>query len=130
MGGTFAFIGSQYSLEVEDREYFIDLLLFHRRLKCLVAIDLKIGEFEPEFVGEMQFYLTALDRQAREEGEAPSIGIILCKEKNRTIVEYALHDARKPIGVATYRILKRLPRELKGQLPSPNEIAKLLEDVK
>jgi len=77
----------------------------------------------------MQFYLTALDRQAREAGEAASIGIILCKEKNRTIVEYALHDASKPIGVATYRIVKRLPKELKGQLPSPDQIAKLLEDV-
>jgi hypothetical protein len=72
--------------------------------------------------------LTALDRLLREEGENPSIGIILCKEKNRTIVEYALHDATKPIGVATYRIVKRLPKELEGQLPSPDEIAKLLED--
>jgi hypothetical protein len=78
----------------------------------------------------MQFYLTALDRLTREEGEAQPIGIILCKEKSRTIVEYALHDARKPIGVATYRIVKRLPKELKGQLPSPEEIIKLLEDVK
>ncbi|MBI4334316.1 MAG: DUF1016 family protein, partial [Chloroflexi bacterium] len=70
-----------------------------------------------------------LDRQVREEGENPSIGIILCKEKDRTIVEYALHDARKPIGVATYRFMKRLPKELKGQLPTPEEISKLLEDV-
>ena len=76
----------------------------------------------------MQFYLTALDRQVREKGENPSIGIILCKEKNRTIVEYALCDATKPIGVATYRIVKRLPKELKGQLPGPEEIARLLED--
>jgi hypothetical protein len=77
----------------------------------------------------MQFYLAALDRQVRMEDENPSIGIILCKEKNRTVVEYALHDARKPIGVATYRIVKRLPKELKGQLPSPQEIARLLEDI-
>jgi len=129
MGGLFAFVGSQFRLAVDDKEYFIDLLLYHRRLKCLVAIELKIGEFQPEFVGKMQFYLAALDRQVREEGENPSIGIILCKEKNRTIVEYALHDARKPIGVATYRMVKRLPRELRGQLPSPTEIAKLLEGV-
>jgi predicted nuclease of restriction endonuclease-like (RecB) superfamily len=129
MGGLFAFVGSQFHLEVDDKEYFIDLLLYHRRLKCLVAIELKIGEFQPEFVGKMQFYLTALDRQVREEGENPAIGIILCKEKNRTVVEYALHDARKPIGVATYRMVKRLPKELKGQLPSPDEIAKLLEGV-
>ena len=94
-----------------------------------MAIELKIGEFQPEYVGKMQFYLAALDRQVREEAENPSIGIILCKEKNRTIVEYALHDARKPIGVATYRIVKRLPKELKGQLPGQEEIAKLLENV-
>lgn len=129
MGGLFAFVGSQFRLTVEDKEYFIDLLLYHRRLKCLVAIDLKIGEFQPEFVGKMQFYLTALDRHVREAGEGSSIGIILCKEKNRTIVEYALYDSRKPIGVATYRLFRRLPRELKGQLPSPDEIALLLEDV-
>ena len=128
MGGLFAFVGSQYRLEVDGREFFIDLLLFHRRLRCLVAIELKVGEFQPEFVGKMQFYLTALDRQVREKGENPSIGIILCKEKRRTIVEYALFDATKPIGVATYRILKRLPKELKGQLPGPEEIARLLED--
>lgn len=77
----------------------------------------------------MQFYLAALDEHVREKDENLSVGIILCKEKNRTIVEYALRDARKPIGVATYRIVKRLPRELKGQLPSPDEIAKLLENV-
>ena len=128
MGGLFAFVGSQFRLEVEDKEYFIDLLLYHRRLKCLVAIELKVGEFKPEFVGKMQFYLTALDRQVREKGEKPSIGIILCKEKKRTIVEYALHTAKKPIGVATYRMVKRLPKELKGELPTPAEIAKLLED--
>lgn len=128
MCGMFAFVGSQFRLEVEEKEYFIDLLLFHRRLRCLVAIELKVGEFQPEFVGKMQFYLTALDRQLREKGENPSIGIILCKEKNRTIVEYALHPAKKPIGVATYQMVKRLPKELKGQLPGPEEIAKLLED--
>ena len=127
MGGMFAFVGSQFRLEVDGEEYFIDLLLFHRRLKSLVAIELKIGKFQPEFVGKMQFYLTALDRQVREADENPSIGIILCKEKNRTVVEYALYDARKPIGVATYRTVKRLPKELKGMLPAPEEIAKLLE---
>ena len=128
MGGMFAFVGSQFRLEVDGKEFFIDLLLFHRRLRCMVAVELKVGEFQPEFVGKMQFYLTALDRQVREKGENPSIGIILCKEKSRTIVEYALHQAKKPIGVAAYRIVKRLPKELKGQLPTPEEIAKLLED--
>ena len=129
MGGLLSFVGSQFRLEVDGEEYFIDLLLFHRRLRCLVAVDLKIGKFRPEFVGKMQFYLTALDRHAREDGEQPAIGIILCKEKNRTVVEYALHDARKPIGVATYRISRQLPKELEGQLPSPQEIARLLDAV-
>lgn len=129
MGGLFAFMGSQYRLEVDGREFFVDLLLFHRRLRCLVAIELKVGDFQPEFVGKMQFYLAALDRQVRQEDENPSIGIILCKEKSRTIVEYALHDANKPIGVATYEITRTLPRELKGQLPRPEEIAALLEGL-
>ena len=129
MGDMFAFMGSQYRLEVDGEEYFIDLLLFHRRLKALVAIELKIGKFMPEFVGKMQFYLTALDRTVRQKDENPSIGIILCKEKNRTVVEYALHDTRKPIGVATYEITRTLPRELKGELPSPKEIAHLLEGL-
>ena len=129
MGGMFAFMGSQYRLDVDGEEYFIDLLLFHRRLRCLVAIDLKIGKFKPEYVGKMQFYLTALDRQVRQEDENPAIGIILCKEKNRTVVEYALHDARKPIGVATYEITRTLPQSLEGELPSPEDIAQLLEDL-
>jgi predicted nuclease of restriction endonuclease-like (RecB) superfamily len=127
MGGLYAFMGSQFRLEVAGEEYFIDLLLYHRGLSCLLAIDLKVGAFKPEHVGKMQFYLTALDRQVRQARENPSIGLILCREKNRTIVEYALHDARKPIGVATYRIVRRLPKELKGQLPGPEQIAKLLE---
>ena len=129
LGGYFAFIGSQYRLEVSDKEYFIDLLLFHRRLKCLVAIDLKIGEFRPEYFGKMQFYLAALDQQVREEDENPSIGIILCKEKDRMIVEYALRDTIKPIGVATYRTVKSLPQELTREIPSPDEIRRLLESI-
>lgn len=129
MGGMFAFVGSQYPLEVDGDEFFIDLLLFHRRLKSLVAIDLKVGSFRPEHVGKMQFYLAALDDLVREEGEGPSIGIIVCKEKKRTIVEYALRDARKPIGVATYAIKKTLPKELRGQLPGPDEISKLLDGL-
>jgi len=127
MGGMFAFMGSQYRLEVEGKEFFIDLLLFHRRLRALVAVELKIGEFAPEFVGKMQFYLAALDASVRQEDENPSIGIILCKEKNRTIVEYALRDARKPIGVATWQITQTLPENLQDQLPSPETIARLLE---
>lgn len=127
MGGVFAFLGSQYRLEVGGQEYFIDLLLFHRRLKCLVAVELKIGEFVPEYVGKMQFYLAVLDDTVRLEEEGPSIGILICKSKNRTIVEYALKVATKPMGVATYQMVKVLPPELQSQLPDPNEFARLME---
>jgi len=92
MGGMFAFIGSQHRLEVDDEEYFIDLLLYHRALKCLVAVELKTGKFLPEYVGKMQFYLALLDDTVRMPDENPSIGIILCKTKNQTIVEYALRS--------------------------------------
>ncbi len=129
MGGVFSFIGSQYRLEVGDQEYFVDLLLHHRRLRCLVAIELKIGEFLPEYVGKMQFYLAALDDKVRMDDENPSIGIILCKSKNKTIVEYALRESTKPIGVASYRVVSTLPEELRGQLPAPDQVSKLLEDL-
>lgn len=129
MGGVFSFIGSQYRLEISNKEYFIDLLPYHRSLKCLVALELKIGEFVPEYVGKMQFYLAALDDIARMEDEKPSIGIILCKSKDKTIVEYALRESNKPIGVAAYRIVSTLPKKLKGELPAPEQIAKLLEGV-
>ncbi len=130
LGGMFAFMGSQYRLEIEGNEYFIDLLLYHRGLKCMLAIDLKIGKFMPEHVGKMQFYLAALDDLVRMENEGPSIGMILCRTKEKTIVEYALRESNKPIGVAAYRIVKRLPAELKGQLPDPKEIEKLLLEIK
>lgn len=129
MGGMFTFVGSQYRLEIGGKEYFIDLMLYHRYLQCLVAIDLKIGDFLPEYVGKMQFYLAILDDQVRLPHEAPSVGIILCKSKEKTTVEYALKDATKPIGVATYRITSTLPQALKGQLPAPEQVAKLLEGV-
>lgn len=127
MGGIFTFVDSQYRLEVDDEEYFIDILLYHRCLKCLVAIELKIGKFLPEYVGKMQFYLSVLDDKVKLADENPSIGIILCKSKQRTIVEYALKDSNKPIGVATYQIVSQLPQELKNQLPDPDQVAKLLE---
>ena len=129
MGDMFTFVGSQYRIEVEGNEYFIDLLLYHRSLKCMVAVELKIGVFLPEYVGKMQFCLALLDDKLRLEGENPAIGIILCKDKKKTIVEYALRESNKPIGVASYRILSTLPQELRGILPSPEQIAQLLEGV-
>lgn len=127
MGGMFSFIGSQYRVEVSGREYFIDLLLFHRRLRALVAVELKIGEFQPEHIGKMQFYLAVLDDVARLDGENPSIGILICKSKDRTIVEYALRESSKPIGVATYRIFSAVPEELTNDLPTPDAFARLLD---
>ena len=126
MGGQFTFVGNQHRLEVGGKEYFIDLLLFHRRLHCLVAIELKIGSFEPEHKGKMEFYLEALDTQERMEGENPPIGIIICRDKNKTVVEYALRTASRPIGVATYTVVPQLPATYRDQLPSPEAIAERL----
>ncbi|MCU1328875.1 MAG: hypothetical protein JWN34_4245 [Bryobacterales bacterium] len=128
MGGMYSFVGSQYRLEVSDREYFIDLLLFHRRLRALIAIELKVGEFMPEYIGKMQFYLAVLDDTVRLEGENPSIGILICKSKDRTIVEYALKESSKPIGVASYQILSDVPNELRDDLPDAERIIALLRD--
>ncbi len=129
MGGMFTFVGSQYRLTVGGQEYFLDLLLYHRHLKCLIAIELKIGEFLPEYVGKRQFYLAVLDDTVRLPDENPAIGIILCKTKDRTIVEYALRESNKPIGVTTYQIVSTLPQEFQGQLPDPSQIARLLSGI-
>ena len=130
MGGYFTFIGNQFKIELENEELFVDLLLFHRALKCLVAIELKIGEFKPEYVGKMQFYLSVLDDKTRLKDENPSIGIIICKEKKRTFVEYSLKKAIAPIGVATYTTTTKLPISLRKYLPAPSEIAKSLSVLK
>ena len=130
MGGYFSFIGNQFRVEVEGNEYFIDLLLFHRKLRSLVAIELKIGEFVPEMVGKMQFYLTILNDKVKEPDENPAIGIIICKSKKRMIVEYALRDSNKPIGVASYNIASELPETLKDFLPSADQIEKHFSLIK
>ncbi len=126
MGGDFTFISNQYHLTVGSRDLYIDLLLFHRRLRSLVAIELKIGEFEAEYAGKMQLYLTALDEQIKLVDENPSIGIIICKSKDKTYVEYALKQTNAPIGVATYQLSNSLPENMKEMLPEPEEIAKRL----
>jgi len=129
MGGDFAFIGNQYKLKVGNEDFFIDLLLFHRKLKSLVAIELKAGKFKPEFAGKMQFYLTALNETVKTDDENPSIGIIICKTKERTTVEYALKDLKSPMGVSTYKLQKKLPKEYNGLLPTKEEITKSLEKL-
>ena len=127
MGGDFAFIGNQYHLVVGSRDLYIDLLLFHRRLRSLVAIELKIGEFEAEYAGKMQLYLTVLDEQIKLPDENPSIGIIICKSKDKTYVEYALKQSNAPIGVSTYRLQGSLPENMREMLPTPEEIVKRLK---
>jgi len=126
MGGYFTFVRDQYYLDVTDEDYHIDLLLFHRRLRSLIAIELKIGDFKPEYVGKMQFYLTSLDETVKLPDENPSIGIIICKSKNRTRVEYTLRTSNAPIGVSTYTTQDSLPDNLRALLPSPDELARIV----
>jgi predicted nuclease of restriction endonuclease-like (RecB) superfamily len=121
LGKGFAFVGQQYHLDVGGDDYYIDLLFYHLHLRCYVVIDLKVVSFKPEFAGKMNFYLSAVDDRIRHPADQASIGLILCKERNRLVVEYALRDTTKPMGVATYRIL---PRKLKGELPTARQIAK------
>ena len=128
MGSYYTFVGSQYRIEVSTKEFFVDLLLFHRQLRCLIAIDLKIGEFTPEHKGKMEFYLTALNKQIKLKDENNSIGIIICRIKDKTIVEYSLSNATQPIGVATYSTTPQLPANYKKYLPSKIEIEKRLSD--
>ena len=129
MGGDFSFIGNQYHLDVAGDDYYIDLLLYHRRLRSLIAIELKIGEFKPEYAGKMQFYLTALDETMKLPEENPAIGIIICKSKNRTRVEYTLRATNKPIGVATYSFYESLPEEMQSLLPPPDKIADIISSI-
>jgi predicted nuclease of restriction endonuclease-like (RecB) superfamily len=129
MGGDFTFVGNQYRLEVGDENYYIDILLYHRGLKSLVAIELKAGKFKPEYAGKMNFYLSVLNDKVRLKDESPSIGIIICKEKNRTTVEYALNEINQPIGVASYRVSPTLPKNYKNLLPTPEAIIESISGI-
>ncbi len=121
------FAGNQYRLEVDGKEYFVDLMLYHRKLQCFIAIELKIGEFEPEYKGKMEFYLNVINDTVRLPHENPAIGIIICKSKNRTIVEYALRNSTAPIGVATYSISPNLPKDYQNLLPTAEKIRERLK---
>lgn len=121
LGKGFAFIGRQYPLLMGEKEYRLDLLFYHIRLRCFVVIDLKAVEFEPEFAGKMNFYLSAVDDVLKTEADQPSIGIILCKNKNKLEVEYALRGMSKPIGVSEFTVTQALPTELKSTLPTVEE---------
>ena len=121
LGKGFAFLGRQYALQVNGRDYFLDLLFYHARLKCYVVIELKAGAFKPEYVGKLNFYLSAVDDLLRTEGDQPTIGLILCKDKDHLDVEYALRDVHKPMGVSSF-ITKDIPLDVQSQLPSVQEI--------
>jgi predicted nuclease of restriction endonuclease-like (RecB) superfamily len=126
MGTGFCFLGNQYRLEVAGDEFFIDLLFFNRHLQCLVAFELKRSKFKPEYAGQLNFYLNVLDDKVKLPHENASIGIVLCKEKSNTIVEFSIRNIDKAMGVATYRTTKEIPNEMKGILPDTAELAKLL----
>ena len=127
LGYGFSFIDNQYKLTLEENEYFIDLLFFHRKLNALVAIELKVGKFRPEYAGKMNFYLNILNDKVKMSHENPAIGIILCTDKKGVEVEYALQNIHQPMGVSTYSVKDGLPEELKGILPEPQELAQKLE---
>jgi predicted nuclease of restriction endonuclease-like (RecB) superfamily len=122
LGVGFAFVGSQYRLEVDGEEFFIDQLFYHLKLRCFVVLELKAGKFKPEYLGKLNFYLSAVDDLLREENDKPSVGLILCRGENQTIVEYALRDMTKPIGVSAYELTKILPENLRGKLPTIEEL--------
>ena len=122
LGVGFSFVGSQYSIEVDGEDFFIDLLFYHLKLRCFVVIDLKMDQFRPEYAGKMNFYLSAVDDLLKHSSDQPSLGIILCKTKKKMVVEYALRDTSKPLGVAEYRITAALPEWLKGNLPSIEDL--------
>lgn len=122
LGSGFAFVGQQYRLEVSDKEFFIDLLFYHTRLKCYVVVELKATEFKPEHAGQLNFYLTAVDRQIKTPDDKPTIGLLLCKTQDRLVAEYALSGIDKPIGVAEYDLVRALPETLATSLPTVEEL--------
>lgn len=131
LGSGFAFVGRQVLLEVGDRDFYVDLLFYHLKLRCFVVVELKAGPFDPAYVGQMNLYLSAVDDLMRHPDDKPTIGLLLCKGKDRLVVEYALRDVHKPIGVAEWetRLVETLPEELKGSLPTVKELEAELQLV-
>jgi len=126
LGAGFAFVGRQVLLDVGGDEFFIDLLFYHLKLRCYVVIELKGGKFKPEHLGQLSFYLTAVDAQVKHPQDAPTIGLLLCKSKNKVVAEYALRDKSQPMGIAEYKLLESLPAELQTSLPSIEQIEREL----
>ena len=127
LGNGFTFVGNQHKISLGTKDYYINLLFYHRKLRCLVAIELKSGEFKPEYAGKLNFYLEVLDNSEKTEFENSSIGILLCASKNNLEVEYALRIANKPIGVAEYQLTKDLPSDLREYLPNEEQIIEKLK---
>ncbi len=126
LGTGFAFIGRQYKLEIGDKDFFIDLLFYHTKLRCYIVVELKAKSFKPEFAGKLSFYLSAVDDKLKTESDTPTIGIVLCREKNKIEVEYALRGISQPIGVAEYQLSKAIPEDIRSDLPTIEEIEKEL----
>ncbi len=129
LGIGFAFVGSQYHLEVSDQDFYIDLLFYHLNLRCYIVIDLKVEDFKPEFSGKMSFYVAVVDDLLRHPDDKPTIGMILCKAKNKAIAEYALRAINQPIGVSTYQLRDTLPEQLQGSLPTIEQLEAELDTV-
>ena len=131
LGVGFAFVGRQVHLAIGDEDFYIDLLFYHLRLRCFIVIELKVGKFKPEHAGKMNFYLSAVDDRLRHPDDRPSIGLVLCKTRNRIVAEYTLRDLAKPISVSGYRLTETLPKKLKRSLPSIKKLeTELREDFK
>ncbi|PIQ27822.1 DUF1016 domain-containing protein [bacterium (Candidatus Blackallbacteria) CG17_big_fil_post_rev_8_21_14_2_50_48_46] len=129
LGAGFAFVGSQVVLEVSERDFKLDLLFYHLKLRCYVVVELKVTEFQPEYAGKMNFYLSAVDDQLRHPDDAPTIGLILCKGKDKTIVEYALRGSNRPIGVSEFQLTQALPEDLQSSLPTVESLEHELEKL-
>ena len=129
LGSGFAFIGRQFRLEVAGDEFFIDLLFYHTRLKCYVVVELKATAFKPEHAGQLNFYLTAVDRQVKAPDDKPTIGLLLCKTQSRLIAEYALSGMDKPIGIAEYQLVRALPESLANSLPTVEALESELQAI-
>ena len=127
LGTGFAFLGNQYHLNVGGDDFYIDLLFYNLNLRCYVVIELKTGEFKPEYAGQLNFYLSAVDGLLKQKQDNPSVGLLLCKSKNDLVAEYSLKDMSKPIGVSAYQVTSKLPEELEKQLPSVEDIQKRIK---
>ena len=127
LGNGFSFVGNQYKITVEDNDYFVDLLFYHIKLKCYVAVELKVVEFEPEYIGKMSFYLTALDELVKEENDNPSIGIILCQNKKDKVVDFTLKYINRPVGVSDYKIFDELPNKIFKELTDKKDLLSSVE---